>query len=48
MHAIYFVLNLFVNSNKFKLNLYSNCIKIIYIIIYYFFINQYLYNQLES
>ena len=34
IHAIYFVLNLFVNSNiKFKFKLYSNYIKIAYIII---------------
>ena len=47
MHVIYFLLNLCFNSNiKFKL--YSNYIKRVYIIIYYLFINQYLYNQLES
>ena len=40
MHAIYFLLNLCFNNNiKFKL--YCNYIKIVYIIIYYLFINQY-------
>ena len=34
IHAIYFVLNLCFNSNiKFKFKLYSNYIKIVYIII---------------
>ena len=48
MHAIYFLLHLCFNSNiKFKFELYCNYIKIVYIIIYYLFINQYLYNQLE-
>ena len=42
MHAIYFLLNLCFNSNiKFKFKLYCNYIKIVYIIIYYLFINQY-------
>ena len=49
MHAIYFLLNLCFNSNiKFKFKLYYNYIKIVYIIIYYLFINHYLYNKLES
>ena len=49
IHSIYFLLNLCFNSNiKFKFNLYSNYIKIVYIIIYYLFINQYVFNQLES
>ena len=49
MQAIYFSLNLCFNSNiKFKFKLYCNYIKIAYINIYYLFINQYLYNQLES
>ena len=48
MNAIYFVLNLCFNSYiKFKFKLYSNYIKIVYIIIYYLFINQYVYNQLD-
>ena len=47
MLAIYFLLNLCFNI-KFKFKLYCNYIKIVYIIIYYLFINQYLYNQLES
>ena len=48
MHAIYLLLNLCFNSNiKYKFKLYSNYIKIVYIIIYYLFINQYVYNQLE-
>ena len=32
----------------FKFKLYSNYIKIIYIIIKYLFINKYVYNQLKS
>ena len=49
MYAIYFVLTLCFNSNiKLKFKRYCNYIKIVYIIIYYLFINQYLYNQLES
>ena len=49
MYAIYFVLNICFNSNiTFKFKLYSNYIKIVYVIIYYLFINQYLYDQLES
>ena len=60
MHAIYLLLYLCFNSIllayrpnsrpniKFKFKLYCNYIKIVYIIIYYLFINQYLYNQLES
>ena len=49
MHAIYLLLNLCFNSNiKFKFKLYCNYIKRVYFIIYYLFINQYLYNQLES
>ena len=50
MHVIYFLLNLCFNSNiKFKFKLYiPNYIKIIYIITLYIFINQYVYNQLES
>ena len=49
MHAIYLLLNLYFNSNiKFKFKLYRNYIKIVYIIVYYLFINQYVYNQLES
>ena len=48
MQAIY-LLNLCFNTNiKFKFKLYCYYIKIVYIIIYYLFINQYLYNQLES
>ena len=47
MHAIYLLLNLCFNNNiKFKL--YSNYIKRVYIIIYYLFINQYVYNLMES
>ena len=47
MHTIYFLLNLCFNSNiKFKFKLYSNYIKIVYIIIFIY--NQYAYNQLES
>ena len=47
MHAIYLLLNLCFNSNiKFKL--YSNYIKIVYIIIEYLYINQYVYNLMES
>ena len=35
MHAIYFLLNLcFISNIKFKFKLYSNYIKIVYIIIY--------------
>ena len=49
MHAIYFLFNLYFNNNiKFKFKLYSNYIKIMYIIIDYLFINQYLYNKLAS
>ena len=49
MHAIYLLLNLCFNSNiKFKFKLYSNYIKIVYIIILYLFINQYVYNQLDT
>ena len=49
MHVIYLLLNLYFNSIiKFKFKRYSNYIKIVYIIIYYLFINQYVYNQLES
>ena len=48
MHAIYLLLNLCFNSNiKYKFKLYSNYIKILYIITNYLFINQYVYNQLE-
>ena len=48
MRAIYLLLNLCFNSNiTFNFKLYSNYIKIVYIIIYYLFINQYVYNQLE-
>ena len=48
MHAIYLLLNLCFNSNiKIKFKLYSNYIKIVYIIIKYLCINQYVYNQLE-
>ena len=47
MHIIYLLLNLcFKSIIKFKL--YSNYTKIVYIIILYLFINQYVYNQLES
>ena len=39
MHAIYLLYNLCFNSNiKFKFKLYSNFIKIVYIIIYYVYI----------
>ena len=49
MQVIYFLLNLCFNRNiKFKFKLYCNYIKIVYIIIYYLFINQYLYNQMET
>ena len=49
MQVIYLLLNLCFNSNiKFKFKLYSNYIKIVYIIILYLFINRYIYNQLES
>ena len=46
MHVIYFVLNLCLNSNiKFKFKLYSNYIKIVYIIILYFvLINMHIIN----
>ena len=45
MHVIYFVLNLCFNCNiKSKFKLYSNYIKIVYIIILYLFINQYVIN----
>ena len=38
MHAIYLLLNLCFNNNiKFKFKLYSNYIKIMYIIIYYLY-----------
>ena len=47
MYAIYLLLNLCFNSNiKFKFKLYRNYIKIVYIVIKYLFINQYVYNQL--
>ena len=49
MHAIYLLLNLCFNCNiKFKFELYSDYIKIVHIIIEYLFINQYVYNKLES
>ena len=49
MHAIYFLLNLCFNSNiKFKFKLYSNYIKIVYIIINIYLFNQYVYYQLDS
>ena len=49
MYAIYLLLNLCFNINiKFKFKLYSNYIKIVYIMIYYLCINQYVYNKLES
>ena len=49
MQAIYFLLKLCFNSNiKYEFKLDSNYIKIVYIIILYLFINQYVYNQLES
>ena len=48
MHAIYLLLNLYFNSNiKFKFKLYSNYIKIVYFIILYLDINQYVYNIME-
>ena len=46
---MFYVIEFMFNSNiKFKFKLYSNYIKIVYIIIQYLFINQYVYNQLES
>ena len=49
MHTIYLLLHLCFNSNiKFKFILYSNYIKIVYIIIKYLFIIHYVYNQAES
>ena len=43
MHVIYLLLNLYFNSDiKFKFKLYTNYIKIVYIIILYFIINQYI------
>ena len=49
MHACnYLLLNLCFNSNiKFKFKLYSNYIKIVYIIISYLVINH-VYNRMES